>query len=238
MRTLRHLILLGAVGISAIGAILLQGRDPFITHMGVAPSLVNDAAVQEGVKVTVQVQITPEYNPDESYFNMEQFIQGEHTVPPGIETQVAGMHHGEMKTFPLSAEEGFGLRDETKIQLIPTIDLPPEVQEGDTIADDTGAYAKIILIRPELTLIDFNHPLAGQPLLITLQVMMIEKVDRRDNPQIDEDTPSHQLVVSAQSDPVNRMNFCNTRRSGEPVATLEANLPRVPWSALQRGLTS
>jgi len=168
--------------------------------MQVAPSLVNDAAVKEGVKVTVQVQITSEYNPDESYFNMEQFIQGDHTVPPGIETQVAGMHHGEMKTFPLSAEEGFGPRDETKVQLIPTIDLPPEVQEGDTIADDTGAYAKIILILPELTLIDFNHPLAGQPLLITLQVMMIEKVDRRDNPQIHEDTPSHRLVVSAQSD--------------------------------------
>lgn len=71
MRTLRHLILLGAVGISAIGAILLQGRDPFKTHMGVVPSLVNDAAVKEGVKVTVQVQITPEYNPDESYVNME-----------------------------------------------------------------------------------------------------------------------------------------------------------------------
>lgn len=138
------------------------------------------------------------------------------------------MHYGEMKTFPLSAEEGFGPRDETKVQLIPTIDLPPEVQEGDTIADDTGAYAKIILIWPELTLIDFTHPLAGQPLLITLQVMMIETVDRRDNPQLDVDTPAHQLVVCAASDPMNRSNFCNTHQSGELVATLEANLPRVP----------
>ncbi len=197
MLTLRHLILIGAVGISAIGSFLLQEKDRFIAHMQVGPTLVNDATVREGVKVTVQVQITPEYNPDESYINMEEFIQGDHTVPPGIETQVAGMHHGEVKTFPLSAEEGFGPRDETKLQLIPTIELPPEVQEGDTIADDTGRSAKILLILPELTLIDFNHPLAGQPLLITLQVMMIEKLDGGENPQIDEDTPSHQLIVSS-----------------------------------------
>jgi peptidylprolyl isomerase len=218
MRTLRHLILIGAIGISMIGSALLQGGDPFIAHMQVAPIPVNDAVVREGVKVTVQVQITSEFNPDESYFNMEQFIQGDHTVPPGIETQVAGMHNGEIKTFPLSAEEGFGLRDETKLQLIPTIDLPPEVQEGDTIADNTGRYAQIILILPELTLIDFNHPLAGQPLLITLRVMMIEKFDGGDNPQIDEDTPSHQFIVCAQDDPVYRTSFCNRRESGNLVA--------------------
>jgi peptidylprolyl isomerase len=218
MRTLRHLMILGAVGISVIGSVLLQRGDPFLAHMQVAPSLVNDGAVRDGAKVTVQVQITSEYNPDESYFNIEQFVQGDHTVPPGIETQVAGMHHGEIKTFPLSAEEGFGLRDETKLQLIPTIDLPPEVQEGDTIADNTGRYAQIILILPELTLIDFNHPLAGQPLLITLQVMMIEKFDGGDNPQIDEDTPSHQFIVCAQDDPVYRTSSCNRRESGNLVA--------------------
>jgi FKBP-type peptidyl-prolyl cis-trans isomerase 2 len=198
----------------------MQEKDRFIAHMQVAPTLVNDATVREGVKVTVQVQITSEYNPDESYINMEEFIQGDHTIPSGIETQVAGMHHGEVKTFPLSAEEGFGPRDETKLQLVPTIELPPEVQEGDTIADDTGRSAKILLIQPELTLIDFNHPLAGQPLLITLQVMMIEKLDGGENPQIDEDTPSHQLIVSAQDNPVNRVSSCNTHESGHLVAAL------------------
>ena len=219
MLTLRHLMILGAVGISVIGSVLLQRGDPFLAHMQVASSLVNDGAVREGVKVTVQVQITSEYNPDESYFNIEQFVQGDHTVPPGIETQVAGMHHGEIKTFPLSAEEGFGLRDETKLQLIPTIDLPPEVQEGDTITDETGRYAQIILILPELTLIDFNHPLAGQPLLITLQVMMIEKFDGGDNLQIDEDTPSPQLIVwGQQDDPAYRASSGNRRESSNLVA--------------------
>ena len=94
MLTLRQLILIGAVGFRAIGSLLLlQARASFIAHMRIAPILVNEAAVREGVKVTVQVQITPQYKPDESYITMEQFIQGDHTVPPGIETQVAGMHH-------------------------------------------------------------------------------------------------------------------------------------------------
>jgi FKBP-type peptidyl-prolyl cis-trans isomerase 2 len=142
-----------------------------------------------------------------------------HTLEDGIETQVAGMHNAEIKTFSLSEEEGFGLRDETKLQLIPTIDLPPEIQEGDTIADDTGRYAQIILVLPELTLIDFNRPLAGQPLLITLQVMRIEKFDGGYNLQTDEDAPAHQVIVwGHQDDPVYRASSGNKRESDSLVA--------------------
>ena len=104
--------------------------------------VVHDAAVTEGATVTIRMQITPEDNPAESYNDTEQFIQGQHTVPEGIELRVAGIHTGEIKTFPPSAEESFGPRDETKLQLIPTIELPPNVRQGDTLADDAGRYAK------------------------------------------------------------------------------------------------
>lgn len=191
MPTLRYIVLISAIGISMIGFILLKGKDAFVTHVQAFPTLVHDTAVQEGATVTVRIQITPRDNPDESYNDTEQFIQGQHTVPEGVESRVAGMHAGEIKTFPLSAEEGFGPRDETKLQLIPTIELPPDAREGDTLADAAGRYATIILILPELTLIDLNHPLAGQPLLITLQVVTIENPDERDNTE----TPPHQVIV-------------------------------------------
>lgn len=195
MPTLRSIVLITAIGISAIGFVLLNGKDAFVTHVQAFPTLVQDSAVINGAMVTVRIQITPRDNPDEGYNDTEQFIQGQHTVPEGIESRVAGMHSGEIKTFPLSAEEGFGPRDETKLQLIPTIELPPDVREGDSLADEAGRYAKIILILPELTLIDLNHPLAGQPLFITLQVVTIETPDERDNTTIENDTLPRQIIA-------------------------------------------
>ena len=197
MPTLRYILFISAIGVSMIGLVLLQGKHSSIPRVQ-AFSTVADAtaiAVEEGAKVTVRVQITPRENPDESYSDTEQFIQGEHTVPPGIEARVAGMHRGEIKTFPLSAEEGFGPHDETKIHIVPTTELPPEAQEGDTVADEAGTYARIILIMPEVTVIDLNHPLAGQPLLITLQVVTIEHQDERDTTGIGGDTPHRQSIM-------------------------------------------
>jgi FKBP-type peptidyl-prolyl cis-trans isomerase 2 len=117
------------------------------------PTLVNDATVQDGAEVTVRFQIAPWDDPTLTYIDTEKFIQGEHLIPPGIEQRVAGMHPGQSKTFPLSAAEAFGPYDET------------------------GRLARILKILPEKTLLDLNHPLAGKPLIVTLQIMTIENPD-------------------------------------------------------------
>lgn len=201
MSALRDIIVLSAAAISVMGFVHLGGKaskDTFVTQVQpvqMVPTLVDDAAVTEGVTVTVRMQITPRDYPEKSYHDIEQFIQGEHTMPAGIESRVAGMHAGEIKTFPLSAEEGFGPRDETKLHMVPTSELPPHVQEGDTLANAEGQYATIILVLPELALIDLNHPLAGQPLLITLQVMTIEDPDETDNTDSASETLLRQIMV-------------------------------------------
>lgn len=195
MSTLRYILLICTLGISAIGCVLFDGKNSVVTVVQTFPTLVHDTAVKDGATVTVRIQITPRDNPDESYDDTEQFIQGQHTVPEGIEVRVAGMHSGEIKTFSLSADEGFGPRDETKLQIIPTVELPPNAQEGDILADSEGRYAEILLIRPELTVIDLNHPLAGQPLLITLQVVTIEDPDTRNNDEMDRMPPLSQNIV-------------------------------------------
>jgi FKBP-type peptidyl-prolyl cis-trans isomerase SlpA len=137
----------------------------------------NDETVRDGMKVTVRFQITPQDDPTTTYSDTQQFIQGQHILPPGLEQQIVGMHPGESKTFPLSGDEGFGPHDATKFQIIPTGDLPLEAEEGDTITDDAGRHARIIWILPEKALIDLNHPLAGHPLIVTLQIVVIEKPD-------------------------------------------------------------
>lgn len=197
MPTIRSIMLISAIGISAIGfAVLLKGHG-FVQAL---PSLVesHDEGVRDGMKVTVQFQITPQDNPTTTYSDTEQFIQGQHIIPPTLEQRMAGMHQGESKTFPLSAEEGFGPHDETKIQIIPTGDLPPVAREGDTITDDAGRHARIIRILPDKTLIDLNHPLAGQPLMITLQIVTIENPDE----EVDTYPPGAELAANTVKEDV------------------------------------
>ena len=170
----RHILFL-----SAIGAALLLGQAFVMNFVQAFPTLVkteNDA-VRDGAKVTVRYQITLRDNTTTSYSDTEQFIQGEHNIPPALEQQMAGMQPGEAKTFPLSAEEGFGPYDGTKIQTIPTAVLPLDAREGD-IVDDAGRTARIVRIFPETTVVDLNHPLAGKPLIIMLQIVTIENPDK------------------------------------------------------------
>jgi len=161
----------------AIGAALLLGLAMNFVQASPALMKVNNGMVRDGAKVTVQYQITLRDNPTTTYSATEQFIQGQHIVPPALEQQMVGMQPGETITFSLSAEEGFGLYDETNTQTIPTANLPLDAREGDIVDDDAGRTAKIMRIFPETTVLDLNHPLAGHPLLVTLQVVRIEIPD-------------------------------------------------------------
>ena len=171
--------------LSAIGTALLLWQG-FV--MNVAPTYPtpvktanNDDMVRDGAKVTVRYQITLRDNLTTTYSETEQFIQGQHNTPPAIEQQVAGMHPGERKTFSLSAEENFVPYDETKLQSIPTEQLPREAREGDIIEiinDDAGKIARVVSILPEKAVLDLNHPLAGKPLNVTLEIVKIENPDK------------------------------------------------------------
>ena len=171
MRTLGYIV-------TAICLVVLLGYGYLVVQALVKT---NDEAVQDGAMVTAQVHITPQDNLTTTYSNTEQFIQGQHSIPSGLEQRVAGMRPGEVTTFSLSAEEGFGPYDETKLQSIPTEQLPREVREGDIIEvinDDAGKIARVVTILPEKAVLDLNHPLAGKPLNVTLEIVKIENPDK------------------------------------------------------------
>src|SRR5262245_32293274 len=114
MPALRHIL-----RASAIWFALLLGPGSGGRVAQAFPTVVNDVAVQDGAKVTARFEITPRDNPTRIYSAITKFVQGQHIVPPAIEERMAGMHPGELKTFPLSPEEGFGTYDESRIETIP-----------------------------------------------------------------------------------------------------------------------
>ena len=195
MHTLRY-ILASAIGITAIGLAMLLGNGYLVRTF---PTLVktHGEEVQDGAKVTVRFQITPRDSPSTTYSDTEQFIQGQHIIPPGLEQRMAGMRPRESKTFPLSAEEGFGPYDDTKLQIIPIADLPLDAQEGDTVNDDVGRTARILMILPDKAVLDLNHPLAGQQLIVTLQIMTIENTNELASPTIRDYDNEHEFVIVA-----------------------------------------
>ena len=163
--------------ISALCLVMLLGYGYLLVRASPTPVKTNDEAVQDGARVTAQFYIMAQDNLTTTYIEIDQFIQGQHRIPPGLEQQMAGMHPGERKTYSLSAEESFVPYDETKLQSIPTDQLPRDAREGDTINDATGRTARIVSILPEKAVLDLNHPLAGKPLIVTLEIVKIENPD-------------------------------------------------------------
>ena len=182
MATRLILFLSAILFLITIGAALLLGQRFLNNFVQAYPTLVktDNDVVRDGAKVTVRFQITLRDTPTTTYSDTEQFVQGQHIIPPAIEQQVAGMQPGEAKTFPLSAEEGYGPYDETRTTTIQTADLPLDALEGDIVNDYEGRPAVIVRIFPETTVLDLNHPLASKPLIVTLQIVTIENPDEVD----------------------------------------------------------
>ena len=171
MRTLGSIVI-------AICLVVLLGYGYLVVQVLMQTS---GEAVQDGAMVTAQVHITLQDNLTTTYSNTEQFIQGQHSMPFGLEQRVAGMRPGEVTTFSLSAEEGFGPYDETKLQSIPAEQLPYDAREGELIEvkdDNASKTARVVSILPEKAVLDLNHPLAGKPLNVTLEIVKIENPDK------------------------------------------------------------
>ena len=104
-------------------------------------------------------------------------------LSPAIEQRLIGLAEGARATFELPAGEAFGERSPDMIQWLARQDLDElgDPQEryavGDVIhlptPDGQGQFAAVVqAVRDDGALrLDFNHPLAGQP--VTFEVQLI-----------------------------------------------------------------
>jgi FKBP-type peptidyl-prolyl cis-trans isomerase 2 len=134
----------------------------------------NGQSVEEGKQVTVQYFIAVPGDPKAAYRDVTQFVQGKHEILPAFEKQIAGMREGEEKQFQLAPDEGFGPYDERQKQSVQKDLLPPEVKPGDVVGDKDGHAATVLQVSPSAAVLDYNHPLAGKPLIVSLKVLKVE----------------------------------------------------------------
>ena len=128
----------------------------------------------DGSKVTFMYRMTPlgERGFELLYFG--QFVQGQHQLLPALERVVAGMKPGDEKKVELSPEEGFGEYDATKKKTVPRTELPAGIQEGDVLEDRAGKEITVTQLSGRSAVVDYNHPLAGKPLSVKIQILQVE----------------------------------------------------------------
>jgi FKBP-type peptidyl-prolyl cis-trans isomerase 2 len=135
----------------------------------------SSAPITDGSKVTLLYQITVPGDERIEVRDLSQFIQGQHQMLPALEQAVSGMRRGEKAEVRLSEDQAFGAYDANKKAVVPTRELPSGVKTGDIVEDrKTGKQATITQMSDTDAVMDYNHPLAGKPLLVTLTIIDVD----------------------------------------------------------------
>ena len=132
--------------------------------------------IVEGSKVTLQYVATVPGSTGIDYGNISEFVQGRHEIFPALEQEVEGMKPGDEKQVELSPAEGFGTHDEGKKMSVPKTLLPLGVKEGDVVQNDLGHFATVAEITDRMAVLDYNHPLAGKPLVVQVKILKVENL--------------------------------------------------------------
>lgn len=94
---------------------------------------------------------------------------------PKIEAALEGQEPGFQTTLDLSAEDAFGVRDESLVRTIPKSEFPPGVKVGGQLQgrgdDGQEVVFNVMKIKGPVVHLDANHPLAGMALRVTVKVM-------------------------------------------------------------------
>ena len=129
--------------------------------------------IVEGSKVTLQYRVAVLDQSGIEYDDVSEFVQDRHEIFQALERVVAGMTSGEEKKVELTAEEGFGSRDERKKMKIPSTDLPADAKTGDVVQNAAGSFATVVAVSGLTAVLDYNHPLAGKPLMVQLRIVKV-----------------------------------------------------------------
>lgn len=138
--------------------------------------------ISKGSQVTIQYELTVggevvDSSEERGPLNYEQ---GRGQIIRGLEVALEGKEVGDEFEIDISPEDAYGIRDERAIQEVPRTALPDTISPEEGMAlqvkTPTGQVfqAVIIEVKPDLIIIDFNHPLAGKILRFKIHVLKVD----------------------------------------------------------------
>lgn len=111
----------------------------------------------------------------------ETFTLGSGELEGRLEALLLGLTEGQHLTFELGPGEAFGQRDEQLIHTLPRADFPNdmELEPGHGVQFDLpngqSMMGTVLEIGEDTVKVDFNHPLAGLPVTLEVQILSIEQ---------------------------------------------------------------
>jgi len=109
------------------------------------------------------------------------FMIGSGEVIQGFEEAATGMAVGELKTFTIAPEQGYGAYKDELVVEMPADSFPedivPEVGMTLKLVDENGEEIPVVVIEvnEETVTLDANHPLAGKELTFDIEVLGINE---------------------------------------------------------------
>lgn len=131
--------------------------------------------------VTIDYELTDEDGNvlDSSEGGNFAYLHGASNIIPGLESALSGKSMGDQLSVAVSPEDGYGTRDESRLQAVPRDMFPSDtdIQVGMQFHAE-GPEGQVLLVTvasingDEVT-VDGNHPLAGVNLNFEVSIMDI-----------------------------------------------------------------
>lgn len=110
-----------------------------------------------------------------------RFQMGDGNLTPNFEKHLIGLKAGDEREFTLAPEEAFGQPIEENIYQVDktkfSAETPAEIGSIIAFTQPDGREVPGIVrkIEGNSVTIDFNHPLAGQPIVFAVEILSVEE---------------------------------------------------------------
>jgi FKBP-type peptidyl-prolyl cis-trans isomerase SlpA len=110
----------------------------------------------------------------------ETFTLGSGELEGRLEVLLLGLTEGQRLTFDLGPGEAFGPRDEALVHRLPRADFPAHMELAPghgvqfELPNGQSMMGTVLEVGEETVKVDFNHPLAGLPVTLEVEILAIE----------------------------------------------------------------
>lgn len=107
------------------------------------------------------------------------YTHGQQQLIPGLEKALEGMREGESKHVTVPPEQAYGPLNPSAVQEVKKDAIPKEAQKVGAQLQGRGKdgqvlYPRVVEVRQDTVMLDFNHPLAGKTLQFDVKVLEIK----------------------------------------------------------------
>lgn len=135
--------------------------------------------IADNTVVTIDYELTDEDGNvlDSSEGGNFAYLHGASKIIPGLETALAGKSTGDRVSVAVSPEEGYGARDDSRLQAVPRDMFPSDTDiEVDMQFHAEGPDGEVLVVTVasvdgDQVTVDGNHPLAGVNLNFEVNVV-------------------------------------------------------------------